>query len=169
MVEVSVHTVTYDVFSGTPVVILRNEENKDEYLPIWIGYQEAVAIMVKLHDEELPRPLTVDIFKSLLDALEAEVVKAEITGFDGGIYLAHLVIKNKDGKEVIFDIRPSDLIAVALRAETPIMVSNQIMEEYKMMRSEEGTEETNVGGEDKLMNEFHEFLENVNPEDFNKN
>lgn len=96
------------------------------FVDIYVGPAEGRAIIMALKDMKSPRPMTHDLFSSALEALEVKVVKVTVTKLEGGTFFAELVIE-RDGKEVALDARPSDCMALALRAGAPIYVSDQVL------------------------------------------
>lgn len=130
------------------VVILRGEEGQD-VLPIWIGKAEANSISLALEQVEMPRPLTHDLIKNALDALEAKVISVVITDLKDNTYYAKLHLSHRDA-EITIDTRPSDAIAIALRTECPVFVSRDVLQ--RQMEDED----------------IARWLENLRPEDFGK-
>ena len=140
MVEMRVFGLTIDPQSKTPIVVLR-EASGDAVLPVWVGAMEAMAISLVLNNESLPRPLTHDLFLMTLKAFKAELRRVEINDLREGTYYAVLVLSGPDGRTRI-DCRPSDAIALAMRAAAPILVEEEVLrlsaEEQK--RTEQGAE-----------------------------
>lgn len=114
------------VYSATssPIVFLENEEKR--VLPIYIGAAEAFSIQTALQKLPYPRPLTHDLLLSILEGLESKIKKVLIDDLDEGVFFARIVVK-KDGSEYEFDARPSDSVALAVRANAPIYVSEKVM------------------------------------------
>lgn len=112
--------------SGTnPIVFLENDSKK--ILPIYIGAMEAFSIQTALEKLPYPRPLTHDLIISVLKEFETKIEKIIIDDLNDGVFFARLIIK-KDGEEHEFDARPSDSLALAIRTDAPIYVSNKVME-----------------------------------------
>lgn len=109
------------------VVILRNEGDPRS-LPIFIGQAEAESIMLRLNKIEVPRPLTHDLLKNLLDYLECRLSRIEICDLKEGVFYARLILL-VDDQEVEVDSRPSDAIALALRVDAPLLVEEKVMAE----------------------------------------
>ncbi|MFA4015071.1 MAG: hypothetical protein RUDDFDWM_000137 [Candidatus Fervidibacterota bacterium] len=126
-IEVEVSGVVTDKL-GEPVVLLVDRAS-DKYLPIWIGPSEALAIAMALSNRKPSRPMTHDLLNTVIKALEGEVLRVVIHKLVEGTYYANIVLKGK-GKEKVqeIDARPSDSIALALRAKAPIYVTPQISE-----------------------------------------
>ncbi|MDA2988999.1 MAG: bifunctional nuclease family protein [Actinomycetota bacterium] len=156
MIPMDVVGVRMEMPSNTPIVLLRETEG-ERYLPIWVGAVEATAIAYAQQGVVPPRPLTHDLMKDLLEALDATVSEVRITGLEDGVFYA--VIAFESGLEV--QARPSDAIALALRAEVPIVGSETVLDEAGI---EIPTEDEPV--EEDQVEKFREFLDQVSPEDF---
>jgi len=126
MLKAKVENLGVDPNSGGVVVLLRAEN--DKLLPIWIGALEGQNIAIALAGEKPPRPLTPDLLLSVLDMLGGKLVRVEITELKDNTFYARLVIEHK-GIEYEIDARPSDAIALALRADAPIYVDEKLLEE----------------------------------------
>jgi bifunctional DNase/RNase len=127
MVEVVIDSVRVSLMSPQRVVILR-QTGVQRYLPIWIGPYEAESITVALQEVEISRPMTHDLLKNLFSVLNSKLVRVEIVALKADIYYGNLVAE-ADGKVVNIDSRPSDAVALALRAHVPILVSQAVMDE----------------------------------------
>lgn len=141
VVEVKIKTLTVDPNTQSPVVILETVTDK-QLLPIWIDIPEARAIALELEHVKIPRPLTHDLIRNLLQELGAQLHRVTITDLRNSTYFAVLSLGFK-GQELQIDSRPSDAIAVALRMKAPIYVSSQVFEKSKSMpapgvRTEQG-------------------------------
>lgn len=144
--------VRVDMPSNQPLVLLR-EAHGERYLPIWIGAVEATAIAFAQQGVVPPRPLTHDLMKELLDALERPVQSVRITDLRDGVFYAVLDL----GEGVEVSARPSDAIALAMRTGAPIFGEEQVLEQAGILVPEEEEDEVEA---------FREFLDNVSPEDF---
>lgn len=122
---VRVKNVVSDQRSGQPVVLLE-EKKGGALLPIWIGPAEARAILMALEKDAPPRPMTHDLMRSVIRGLEAKVLRAVITELREGTYFAFIELEGAGGKFSV-DSRPSDAIALALRAKSPIYVEPDVM------------------------------------------
>src|SRR6056297_2412069 len=127
MIEMKVNGLAIDSASKMPVVILTDGEEK-RFLPIWIGVYEADAILVALEDIKVPRPMTHDLVKNMLETLKAKVDKVVIHDIKNNTFFARIHII-KDGAESEIDSRPSDAIALGLRAGASIYVSESVIME----------------------------------------
>ena len=128
IVSVKVERVTLDTSNNRFVVILRDELN-DRWLPIVVGPAEAQAIAFELEHVSPPRPMTHDLMNSLLSTLNGSVAKVVVNALKENTYYASLDIRQNDDDEKNVDARPSDAIALALRAKAPIFVDEGVMEE----------------------------------------
>lgn len=144
-----------DLLTHDPVVILKDLEGK-RHLPILIGPFEATAIALALEGTQVPRPLSHDLMKSVIEALKARVDRIVIHDIQENTFFAKVVLESTVGPLEI-DARPSDSIALALRTGSPIYVSDQIMLE----ESEEKTKDDH--GE---FNDFRRFIDDLKPSDF---
>ncbi|GAA3321228.1 MULTISPECIES: bifunctional nuclease family protein [Paeniglutamicibacter] len=160
MQELEVVGVRIELPSNQPLVLLK-EANTQRHLPIWIGAPEASAIAMFQQGIIPPRPLTHDLMISTLQALHAPLVRVEIVSVLNAVFTAELVFAD----DVRVDARSSDAIALALRAECPILCDDQVLDEASVMVSEDA--EVAEGEEDQVR-EFREFLNEVEPEDFDK-
>ncbi len=173
MNQVKVASLGLDKATNTPVVILQ-EMDGERVLPIWIGPGEASAIAMELAGMKFSRPLTHDLFTSLLQGLGSELQRVLITKVVDNTYHAELILK-RDGEMVSIDARPSDSIAIALRAKAPIYAHDDLLEQASIeiqssdFEPEEGVEEGEAG-EPKGMDadQLKEHLKNLNPEDFGR-
>lgn len=176
MIEVKVQSLGLDRTSNTPVVILQ-EKDGSRVLPIWIGPGEASAIAMELAGMKFSRPLTHDLFASMIRGLGGALMRVLITKVIENTYYAELIIQR--GSEVIsIDARPSDSIAIALRMEARIFTTEELLENTSIeiadasttpedFVTEGGAEgEENVGG--LSPDELREYLKRMNPEDFGR-
>lgn len=124
--EVTVADIT---ISSLGFVVFLRELDGDNTLPIFIGAPEAQAIAITLNKVPTPRPLTHDLFRSVLNLLDGRVMRILITELRENTYYARMEIEKSDGDIVSIDSRPSDAIAMALRIEAPIFVSSEVMGE----------------------------------------
>ena len=127
MIEMKVFGLALDEESQVPVLILKDMEEK-AVLPIWIGAMEAMAISLALNDVVLPRPMTHDLLLSMINKLDAQVVAVHVTELTEGTYYADIEVEVEGGIRRI-DSRPSDAIALALRAKAPILVAEPVLDQ----------------------------------------
>jgi bifunctional DNase/RNase len=119
--------------SPAPVVLL--EDDQARIVPIFVGLSEAISIHYALLGEFSPRPMTHDLFISVLENLSASITNVLIDDLDGGIYYARLTIKS-DSRQSQIDARPSDCLALALRAKAPIEIQEKVVSEAGISRSD---------------------------------
>jgi len=153
-------------------VILREAEG-ERILPIWIGPGEAQAIRRILSDEPFPRPLTHDLLVLIVEGLKAKVSRVVISDLRENTFFATVIVQ-RDGEVLSIDARPSDSIAVALRARAPIFVNEKLLQEPPRPGDEGGAEEEppeeppHEFTEEERAEQLRRFLEKLNPEDFGK-
>jgi hypothetical protein len=158
MQEMVIYGVSFDMVGKQPIVLLKTADG-NKFLPIWIGHPEAAAILMKLQGAATPRPMTHDLFTDILSQLEARVVKIAVTELRENTFYA-LITVAVDGTEIEIDSRPSDAIALAVRAEAPIYAAEAVIEESAIEFEQEDVDQEEV------VEEFKKFLDEVKPEDF---
>jgi bifunctional DNase/RNase len=151
--ELSVVGVRVELPSNQPIVLLK-EVGGERYLPIWIGAVEATAIAYEQQGMKSPRPLTHDLMRDILTALQQPLKSVEIMEMKENIYYADLVIGESD---IRVSARPSDSIALALRSGATIWCAEEVLSEAGIIIPDEQEDE---------VEKFREFLEGVTPEDF---
>lgn len=134
-IEMFVGGLVLDPNTQAPVVVLKDESG-DTHLPIWIGIAEATSIASAIKEMTMQRPLTHDLMSDIFGELSVRVQRVVITELRDSTYFAELVLSHGD-KAMIFDSRPSDAIAVALRASAPIYVTAQVLEQAQITFSEQ--------------------------------
>ena len=159
MQEMVIYGVSYDMVGKQPIVLLKTADGK-RFLPIWIGPNEASAIMTKLQGGEPPRPMTHDLLQSIVEELGGAVVRIAVTELRENTFYA-LITLRCNGREVEIDSRPSDAIALAVRVDAPIFAADDVIAESAI--EFEGEAETS---EETVVEEFRQFLQDVKPEDF---
>lgn len=160
MRSLSVRGIRIDRMAGMPVVSLREVESPRRQLEIFIGAPEAAAIKSSLDGETTPRPMTHDLFVLALERLGVEVARVVITHVVSGTYFADLVLLAASGEETSVSCRPSDGIALALRAHCPLYALDELLDS-------EGQETVDEESDaDEILDEFKSFIENISPEDF---
>ena len=180
MTEVTVASLGLDKSSNTPVVILR-ESGGERLLPIWIGPGEASAIAMQLAGIKFSRPLTHDLFTTMVRGLGSELVRVLITRVVENTYHASLILR-RDSEFISVDSRPSDSIALALRADAPIFADDELLELTAMEIEEAGFDEASFESTDVVEavepgtspedqengEQLREYLKRLNPEDFGR-
>jgi bifunctional DNase/RNase len=140
MVEVVIDSVRVSLMSPQRVVVLRQME-VERYLPIWVGPYEAESITVALQEVEISRPMTHDLLKNLFTLFNGKILRVEIVALREDIFYGNIVAET-DGKTINIDSRPSDAIALAVRAHVPVLVSQTVMDEAGIVPEENIQEET---------------------------
>jgi len=135
MIEVQIDSVRVHLMTPQRLVVLKQIES-EKYLPIWVGPYEAEAITVALQEVEMSRPLTHDLLKNVFGAFNARVVRIEIVQLHNDIFYGSIVAE-VGGKEVHIDSRPSDAIALSVRAHVPILVNKSVMDEAGILPEED--------------------------------
>ena len=155
-VPMEVVGVRIELPTNTPILLLR-ERDGARYLPIWIGTGEATAIALALEGVQPPRPMTHDLLKLITESLGGSVERVVVTDLRDGTFFADLVM-GRDGDEVVVSARPSDAIALAARTAAPVFAARDVLAEGGVELRDEGQEEE--------IERFREFLDDINPEDF---
>ncbi|HPO51294.1 MAG TPA: bifunctional nuclease family protein [bacterium] len=169
MVRVVVENIVLNIATSTPIVILKDTETGG-ILPIVIGLFEAQAILLILEKEEFSRPLTHDLLKSVIEHMNGKIMKLEIHSLRENTYYANLIIESDKG-QIKVDCRPSDGIAIALRASAPIFASENLIESPDVIKYYTGKESLKAASSDRPINqkeaeEFRKYLEHLNAQDF---
>ena len=174
MRELSIESIRLSLTNYQRVVILR-EKDADRYLPIWIGPAEADAIAVRLQDVSVARPMTHDLLRNLIDQLGAKIVYIVVNDLSNDTFFARIVLDiNGDTMEV--DSRPSDAIALAVRAEAPIFAEESVLDRAGVILDEEGEGAGDSEGLGREIDEaelerlgaFKDFIEGLDLDDFDE-
>ena len=158
--RMSIYGINLDLFSSSPIVILKVED-ENRYLPIWIGQPEARSILMKLQNQEFSRPLTHDLAINLVTELGGSMEKVTVTELRDSTFFATISVQI-DGRTIELDSRPSDAIALAVRAGAEIFAADEVIEEAAVV-FEEAMEET---PEEEVVDKFKDWMNQVSPEDF---
>ena len=158
MHEMVIYGVSFDMVGKQPIVLLKTAEG-NKFLPIWIGHPEAAAILMKLQGASTPRPMTHDLVTEMLSSLEARVVRIAVTELRENTFYALITVVS-NGSEIEIDSRPSDAIALAVRAGAPIFAADSVIEESAIEFEQDDV------NEEEVVEEFKKFLDEVKPEDF---
>lgn len=156
-IRMEVKGLMMDPTSNVPIVILRDADNT-RFLPIWIGIFEANAIALQLEGIEPPRPMTHDLVIGLLEHLESTIVRVVVSALEKNTFFAQIVLGTGGGESVV-DSRPSDAIALALRARAPIYVAPEVLSKAA------AEDQTQALKDDEKLKKF---LEELDPEDLGK-
>lgn len=160
VVHVRIASLALDPRSNQPVIVLKPLEDEighGRLLPIWIGHPEATAILLAIEGVETPRPMTHDLLIDVVNSFDSYVERVEITRVEEGTFYAALILRAEEKVRVV-DARPSDSIALAVRVGAPIFVAEEVLNTAAV--TDEPVDE------DAEVEEFRQFLENVDPEDF---
>jgi uncharacterized protein len=158
MRQMKVDKLGIDLLTHDPVVILKDMDGS-HYLPILIGPFEATAIALALEGAPVPRPLSHDLMRNILESLDTSLEQVIIHDIKDSTFFAKLILRT-DGDLQEIDARPSDGIALALRMQAPIYVSDKIV-------LEEATQEKKAA-DDTEIQRFKKFLDDLKPSDFNR-
>lgn len=159
MIEMQVMGIALDTRTGSPIVVLNDIENR-RALPIWIGSAEASAIIRQMENIKSARPMTHDLMFNIINQTGFTVKKIEINDLNSDTYYASIYLNHTDGKEFTIDSRPSDAIALALRANASIFVTANVIAD--------GTITTDVDRDEAEAEEFRQFIKDIKPSDFNQ-
>lgn len=160
MIEMRVMGIALDTRTGSPIVVLNDKENR-KALPIWIGSAEASAIIRKIENIPSTRPMTHDLFLDMAKKTGFDITKIEINDVEEQTYFSSVYMYNRElDKEIEIDSRPSDAIAIALRADVPIFVTANVLAA--------GVVSTDVQKDEQEAQEFREFVKDIKPSDFEK-
>jgi bifunctional DNase/RNase len=180
MIEMTIDSIRVSLMNYQRVVILKEEA--DRYLPIWIGPSEADAIAVKLQGAQVPRPLTHDLLRSIIDSLGASIEYILVNDLKSDTFYAKIIL-NVDGEQLEIDSRPSDALALAVRTDAPVYADEAVLDKAGiMMDSETGKpiieEGEGAGGEERKgindeemrskMSAFYDFINTLDLDDFDK-
>src|ERR687883_1581898 len=148
-IEVKIRALMMDPNSGTPIIILKDVQS-DTMLPIWVGAYEANAIALEIEKIAPPRPMTHDLLRNLIVELGVRVERVVVTSLRDNTFFAVIEMRNSDGDRMVLDSRPSDAIALALRADCPIYVDMEVIRASRntVAGGEESSEETGGGEEE---------------------
>lgn len=171
MVEVVIDSIRVGLMSQNRVIILR-ETNTDRYLAIWIDAYMAEQITFALQEIEVARPMSHDLLKQVLNALNARLIRVEVTELKNEVFYGNLVVLTDSGHEINIDSRPSDALALAVRSNVPILVSQKVMEEAGIIpekdisessapRTQSETEQPAQPMNEDRLSIFEDFLDNI--------
>jgi bifunctional DNase/RNase len=161
MQEMLIYGVSFDLVGKQPIVLLKTAEG-NKFLPIWIGHPEAAAILMKLQSQAPPRPMTHDLLSDMLEQLGAQVTRITVTELRENTFYAQITLQ-QDGSEIEVDSRPSDAIALAIRAEAPIFAADRVIEESAIEFEGEEIDQERLDDE---VAKFRNFLDEVTPDQF---
>ena len=159
MIEMRVMGIALDTRTGSPIVVLHDKANR-KALPIWIGSAEASAIIRKIENLSVARPMTHDLIIEIIDKTGYSLDKIEISDVEKETYYATLYLTDDKGNSIEIDARPSDAIAVAIRVDAPIFVSPKVLAS--------GSVSTDSAKDEEEAQEFKNFVQSIKPSDFAK-
>jgi bifunctional DNase/RNase len=159
MLEMVIYGVSFDMVGKQPIVLLKTLAG-NRFLPIWIGHPEAAAILMRLQDARPPRPATHDLLCNALEQLGAEITQVAITELRDNTFFASVTISTGIDEHEL-DSRPSDALALAVRAEAPIFAAEQIVVDSGIEFEQDA-----IGDTDEMVEQFRSFLDDVTPDDF---
>lgn len=159
MIEMKVMGIALDTRTGSPIVVLHDKENR-RALPIWIGSAEASAIIRKIENLSVARPMTHDLIINVIEKTGYTLEKIEINDVEKETYYAKLYLKNDKDEYIEIDSRPSDAIAIAIRVDAPIYVAPTVLSS--------GSVSTDSAKDEEEAQEFKEFVQSIKPSDFAK-
>ena len=159
MIEMKVMGIALDTRTGSPIVVLHDINNR-KALPIWIGSAEASAIIRKIENISVSRPMTHDLICKIIEKSGGTIDRIEINDVEKETYYAIIYIKDKDGNEQEIDARPSDAIAVAIRVDAPIFVTANVLAN--------GSVSCDSAKDEEEAQEFRDFIQSIKPSDFEK-
>lgn len=173
MVEVEIDSIRVSLMSQQRIVILRERE-AERYLPIWIGIYEAEAITIALQDVEVARPLTHDLLKDIFNQLDARIIRVEVVSLREDTFYGNIVAE-VNGQTLNIDSRPSDALAIAVRAHVPILVANEVMDtagitpeedmQEEVVEAESSIDDSEEGIGEERLSIFEDFLSKLEDDD----
>jgi len=168
MREMEIYGVSFDLVGKQPIVLLKTSDG-NKFLPIWIGHPEAAAILVKLQNAAVVRPMTHDLFTDVISELQGEIVRVTVTELKENTFYAQITIV-QDGRELEVDSRPSDAIALAVRCDAQIFATDDVIDESAIDFQADDEDQSGFVTASSLADldpgEFRKFLETVTVEEF---
>ena len=159
MIEMKVMGIALDTRTGSPIVVLHDKDNR-KALPIWIGSAEASAIIRKIENLTVARPMTHDLIINIIEKTGYTLDRVEINDVEKETYFATLFLKDDNDNFIEIDSRPSDAIAIAIRVDAPIFVTANVLSN--------GSVSTDTAKDEEEAQEFKNFIQSIEPSDFAK-
>ena len=156
-IEMTIKTLMFDPVTNLPIIVLRDKDGQ-HMVPIWMGMFEANAIAIQIENVASPRPMTHDLLKNVIEDLNADIKKIVVHDLKGNTFYALLYLE-VNGETVAVDARPSDAIALALRARAPIFIDKKVIENAKKVDLVPDKNDTE---------QLQQYLANLTPEEFGK-
>lgn len=150
--------IALDTRTGSPIVVLHDMDNR-KALPIWIGSAEASAIIRKIENISVSRPMTHDLIIQIVEKMGGNIDRIEINDVEKETYYANIYL-TKDNEEIVIDARPSDAIAIAIRVDAPIYVTANVLAN--------GSVSCDAAKDEEEAQEFRNFIQSIKPSDFEK-
>lgn len=160
MVEVTIDSIRVSLVSPQRLVILKDLD-QERFLPIWIGPFEAEAITIKLQDVDVKRPMTHDLLNKFISELGGVVSHVLVNDLRNDTYFARIIV-GVDGETMEIDSRPSDAMALAVRASVPIFVAEEVMDKASITPEDDQSE---IEGESEDLSAFRDFVNTLNLDD----
>lgn len=159
MIEMKVMGIAIDTATGSPIIVLNDKDNR-KALPIWIGSAEASAIIRKIENIKVSRPMTHDLIIDIVEKTGYSIDRVEINDVENETYFSTIYLVSPTGEELEIDSRPSDAIAVAIRVDAPIFVSAKVLAD--------GSVSCDSAKDEEESEEFRNFIQSIKPSDFEK-
>ena len=159
MIEMKVMGIALDTRTGSPIVVLHDKDNR-KALPIWIGSAEASAIIRKIENLKVARPMTHDLIINIIEKTGYTLDRVEINDVEKETYFATLFLKDENDNFIEIDSRQSDAIAIAIRVDAPIFVTANVLSN--------GSVSTDTAKDEEEAQEFKNFIQSIKPSDFAK-
>jgi bifunctional DNase/RNase len=159
--------ITIDPTGSQPILLLKTADD-NRFLPVTVGQGEAMAILSKLEGREPARPMTHDLIIGMLARLDAEIVRVTVTELRDDVFRAELIVR-ADSRELEFDSRPSDALALAVRAGAPMYAADDVIAENAVdvdIAEAPAGDGGETEAEQEVVEDFRRFLDDVTPEDF---
>ncbi|OYW04274.1 MAG: hypothetical protein B7X11_03145 [Acidobacteria bacterium 37-65-4] len=154
LIEMAIKGLMMDPITNLPIVILKDTDGQ-RVLPIWVGAVEANAVALQIENAAPPRPLTHDLIRSILIELGAELTRVVIHDLRDSTFFAYLELRH-NGDTTLVDVRPSDALALALRAKAPVFVHPRVLERASS---------TDISAEEADQDRLQRWLESLDPDD----
>ena len=156
-IEMTIKGLMVDPVTNMPIIILRDKDGQ-RVLPIWVGVFEANAIALQIENVSTPRPMTHDLLRNVIQDLQAKIVKIVVSDLKENTFFA-LIYLQRNGEFVVVDARPSDAIALALRAHVPIFVEDAVIDNARSL---------DISPEKADSERLQKWLESLDPDDLGK-
>lgn len=165
-VEMELVGVRVQMPTNAPILILRETDGQRRTVPIYIGGPEAHAIDLALSGTPTARPMTHDLLTTMIEGLGSTIEQIVVTELRQGTFYADLYVRDASGDVQTFSARPSDAIAIAVRANVPILAEEALIEDAGIDEDEDDDERIDGVEEEEMVEELRKFLDSANPDDF---